>query len=231
MSGVTWLGVAFAYSVLLSWMALRRRDWLSIPWIKPLGLFGFLVLNWFMLQGFRGGSQDAYGTAFFIGGAFGVLSICFAPYVVFLVGETFDRLHRSAAGIDSMRVEKPYDHAEKHESEGNWKAALGLYRDEARRDPKDAEVRRRAGEAALKLGQREESIRWFREASRATAIRRIAASLETTTRCSRSSTRYCRWDCFGEARRWYRATRAISSRLVGPIPNSSLLRIRYIECL
>lgn len=168
MSGVTWLGVAFAYSVLLSWMALRRRDWLSIPWIKPLGLVGFLVLSWFMLQGFRGGSQDAYGTAFFIGGAFGVLSICFAPYVVFLVGETFDRLHRSAAGIDSMRVEKPYDHAEKHESEGNWKAALGLYRDEARRDPKDAEVRRRAGEAARKLGQREESIRWFREAVRTT---------------------------------------------------------------
>ena len=168
MSGVTWFGVAFVYSLLLSWVALRRRDWLSIPWIKPLGLVGFLALSWFMLQGFRSGSQDAYGTAFFIGGAFGVLSICFAPYVVYLVGETFDRLHRSAAGIDSMRVEKSYDHAEKHESEGNWKAALGLYSDEARRDPKDAEVRRRAGEAARKLGQREESIRWFREAVRTT---------------------------------------------------------------
>jgi len=176
-SGVAWFCLAWVYSAVLSWIALRKRDWLSIPWVKPLGLLGFLVLAVFMIQGFRGNSSGAYGTAFFLGVGSLVLAITFAPFMVFLIAESFDIFHRWGSGIDSMRVEKSYDLAEKRQYEGDWEGALALYRDEVQRDGKDVEVRRRAGEAARKLGRRDESIRWFRDAIRISGKEETAVTL------------------------------------------------------
>lgn len=71
-------------------------------------------------------------------------------YWSFLVSEYMDRIHASATGISTMRVQKTYDVADKAEHGGELDRAMALYAEEAARDPKDPEPLRRMAEIHLR---------------------------------------------------------------------------------
>jgi hypothetical protein len=85
-------------------------------------------------------------------------------YLAFLIGETFDRFHSAATGIGNMKVRKTYDVAEKAEHDGDVELALGLYRDEAARDPGDPEPLRRMAELEVRRGAVGEGLELLRRA-------------------------------------------------------------------
>lgn len=163
-----WFGIAFVYAVLCSYLALRKRDLLRIPWINYVLVVGFLTLLFLMMRTLAGAEAGGYGSAFAtaitVAGTIVLLAFCFSPYVLFLIVEITGRAHRSLTGIDGMKVAKTYDVAEKLEKERRHEEALRLYEEEAGKDASDAEARRRAGELCLKLDRPDDAVRWFREA-------------------------------------------------------------------
>ena len=107
-------------------------------------------------------------------------------YVSFLISEYMDRLHASATGISTMKVQKTYDQAEKAEHEGDLDRALALYGAEEARDPQDPEPPRRQAELHWKRGEKDPAFAAFRRAllrvlapeARSTLVFRLADLLE-----------------------------------------------------
>jgi len=107
-------------------------------------------------------------------------------YVSFLISEYMDRLHASATGISTMKVQKTYDLAEKAEHEGDLDRAMALYGAEEAHDPQDPEPPRRLAELHWKRGEKEPAFGAFRRAilrvrapeSRSTLAFRLADLLE-----------------------------------------------------
>lgn len=85
-------------------------------------------------------------------------------YWAYLIGEYMDRLHASATGITTMKVQKTYDVADKADHEGDLDRAMALYAEEAARDPKDPEPLRRMAELHLRRGRAAEAFECFRRA-------------------------------------------------------------------
>lgn len=131
----------FLYAGLLSLAARKNAGFLSSKIVQLLAVGGFFGLLYPVAQAL--GPLLVMPVAF-VGFALGV------PFLMFLVGDWFDAAARAATGVDSMKLRRTYDAAEKAEREGRLDDALALYRREAAADP---EPRRRAGELLLSKGE------------------------------------------------------------------------------
>ncbi|MHC4606287.1 MAG: tetratricopeptide repeat protein [Planctomycetota bacterium] len=170
MAFLCWFGAGVLLAATLSWLAIRKRDVLRLPWINLTACAILIAIAVFMAKSIRSISPGAAGVVggatvgFIAAGAFVFLAAILSPYVVFLIVEMTGRAHRSLTGLDGMKVAKSYDRAEKLELERSFAEALAMYEAEAAADPGDAEARRRAGELCLKLDRPADAVRWLREA-------------------------------------------------------------------
>ncbi len=80
-------------------------------------------------------------------------------YWAAMLGEYIERTHAAAIGVGGMKVEETYDTASKAEHESRWADAIAIYEAAAARSPEKAEPLRRAGEAYVKAGRKEEGVR------------------------------------------------------------------------
>lgn len=157
--------VFWAYCGVLSAAARSERPFLQSSLFHAGSVAVYLALATTVagaFVGIKGAHPVMTVPAFVLVLIFGVL-IGFR-YVSFLISEYMDRLHASATGISTMKVQKTYDLAEKAEHEGDPERAMALYGAEEARDPLDPEPPRRLAELHWKRGEKEPAFAAFRRA-------------------------------------------------------------------
>jgi hypothetical protein len=86
------------------------------------------------------------------------------PWLTHSLGEAVDGIGRAATGVDSMKVARTYDAADKFMSDHRYDDAERAYLVGANEELEDPEPLRRAGEAALAAGRVEGAVVHFRGA-------------------------------------------------------------------
>ncbi|GEM_PF-5349611 len=142
---------------------LARRDWppLRNKLVQAGAIAGFFGLFTIAIRMLSGGVNLSL---LFL---FPILLVglgCVFRFLTFLVGEWFDTARRAAVGVESMRIQKSYDRAEKAERERDWENAVRLYSEEAARDAEDPEPWRRIAEIEVRRERAIESIGPFQAA-------------------------------------------------------------------
>ena len=155
--------VAFwAICVFLSSVAQRDRGWSDSPLFLPAGV----VILFLGFAAVIGGSAAAAGSTPATGAIYAVLAAIpgialLVPWLMHVAGRVTGAAQRSALGIDSMKITRTYDAAEKLMHERRYGEAERAFLAEGDLDAEEPEPLRRAGEAALAAGRAPDAIRHF----------------------------------------------------------------------
>lgn len=132
-------------------------------WFQGLAIAGIVLFDGMAIKAFF--SDMSKASAFMILPVCGVLGMTLLPFILFMVGEGFDAVRKSAMSEDNLKVERTYDQVEAAIKQRDFARAETLLREAIEEDPGEPEPHRRVADVLLAKGDLAGCVRELKQAA------------------------------------------------------------------